>query len=688
MHQLFVTLCMVMILAAPSIAQAADSTNAPSISAEQQVTSWTAELDRMDRAIDRNKLQSAEIRTTWQETLNQISSEARLLADKTKAALESEQSVLRALGDAPEDSSQETASIRAQREELNARIAKIDSDLKRANITLARVDEVRAIIDAQKKAETRSKLFSRSFMPLSPDAWAQIAADTSELSSVLTLGYSSIFLMVGMLVLIGLSFPVTRYLNHFFAKTPYIELLHQFSRRRLLLMVAAMYFVFLLRIGALNLGELTTLEDALQAFASICLALILFGALGKFEFIDKPHRADALGEHKRSYHGLFNSIKRLIRLLLAVVPIASLAGYVNLALYLSFNITLTFAAILLFIWLRGLAVQVSGKMTSPSEASPKELSPLAVSIIEPILALFSLSLILFFWGMTTEDITSWFAELKHGVQLGDITIDFVSIGTAVSLFFALWLTTKIVQWFLNNRVFQYTKLDSGIRDAIIAITGYIGIIFAVVAAMGAMGLDMSNIAIVAGALSVGIGFGLQAIFNNFVSGLILLFERPVKVGDWVVVGENQGVIKKIRVRSTEIETFWNSSVIVPNSQLISETVINWTLHDRAGRVDMAVGVAYGSDTEQVRQVLLDVAKAHPQVRSYPETRVIFTEFGDSSLNFELRCFIHNIRDVYTVTSDLRFAVYEAFREHNIEIPFPQRDLHIKSTMPLTVNPDA
>ncbi|MEJ2686549.1 MAG: mechanosensitive ion channel [Gammaproteobacteria bacterium] len=194
------------------------------------------------------------------------------------------------------------------------------------------------------------------------------------------------------------------------------------------------------------------------------------------------------------------------------------------------------------------------------------------------------------------------------------------------------------------------------------------------------GLEYKNLAIIAGALSVGIGFGLQNIVNNFVSGLILLFERPIRTGDWIVVGSTEGYVKRIRIRSTQIQTFDRADVIVPNSELISTQVTNWMLYDLRGRVRVPVGVAYGSDTALVKQLLLEAGGAHPQVitdGSAPEPVVLFLEFGDSSLNFELRIYIREIDMRLAVVSDLNFAIDAAFREHGVEIPFPQRDVHVR-----------
>ena len=201
------------------------------------------------------------------------------------------------------------------------------------------------------------------------------------------------------------------------------------------------------------------------------------------------------------------------------------------------------------------------------------------------------------------------------------------------------------------------------------------------AGLSAAGFDFGNVAIIAGALSVGIGFGLQNIVNNFVSGLILLFERPIRKGDWIEVGGTEGVVKDIQIRSTVIQTFDRSDVIVPNSELISGQVTNWVLSSQSGRAVIPVGVAYGTDTEKVRTILMAIAEENTDVvkaGSMPKPIVLFRAFGDSSLDFELRVFLHNVDNRLSIISDINFAIDKAFREEDIEIPFPQRDLHVKS----------
>jgi small-conductance mechanosensitive channel len=204
---------------------------------------------------------------------------------------------------------------------------------------------------------------------------------------------------------------------------------------------------------------------------------------------------------------------------------------------------------------------------------------------------------------------------------------------------------------------------------------------AVLFALSLAGIEFSNLAIVAGALSVGIGFGLQNVVNNFVSGLILLFERPVRTGDWIVVGTTQGTVKRISIRSTTVQTFDRADVIVPNSELISGQVTNWTLDTPWGRVCVPVGVAYGSDTAKVKEILLNIGKTHPLVVQnnpyWPDPIVLFLAFGASSLDFELRVIVRNISEKMQVISDLNFAIDQAFRDNGIEIPFPQQDVYLK-----------
>jgi small-conductance mechanosensitive channel len=288
-------------------------------------------------------------------------------------------------------------------------------------------------------------------------------------------------------------------------------------------------------------------------------------------------------------------------------------------------------------------------------------------------------LLILIWDLSENAVQQLEFLFTQGFTIGSlkvvpsrILIALLSLGVLVAI--SAWIKGRL----LHN--LESSPMERGAREAMVTIVGYVGTAIAIIVALGIAGLDFSNLAIIAGALSVGIGFGLQNIVNNFISGLILLFERPVKTGDWIVVGNTEGYVKRIRIRSTQIQTFDRADVIVPNSELISGQVTNWMLHDLLGRAVIPVGVAYGSNTQKVKDILLQVASENPEVisdGSAPEPYVLFREFGDSSLNFELRCYIKNIDRRLRVVSEMNFAIDAAFRDSGIEIPFPQRDLHVK-----------
>jgi small-conductance mechanosensitive channel len=301
-------------------------------------------------------------------------------------------------------------------------------------------------------------------------------------------------------------------------------------------------------------------------------------------------------------------------------------------------------------------------------------------VVNAGLLLLLIWLLIVIWDLSSNAVQQLQFIFTQGFTIGSLNVvpsrilmALLSLGVLVAV--SAWLKRRLQQNLAK------TPMERGAREAIVTMSGYVGIAVAIIVALGIAGLDFSNLALIAGALSVGIGFGLQNIVNNFISGLILLFERPVKTGDWIVVGDTEGYVKRIRIRSTQIQTFDRADVIVPNAELISGQVTNWMLHDAMGRAVVPVGVAYGSNTQKVREILLKVAAEHPEVMSGangPAPYVLFREFGDSSLNFELRCYIKNIDHRLTVISDLNFAIDAAFRDNGIEIPFPQRDLHVKN----------
>jgi small-conductance mechanosensitive channel len=236
----------------------------------------------------------------------------------------------------------------------------------------------------------------------------------------------------------------------------------------------------------------------------------------------------------------------------------------------------------------------------------------------------------------------------------------------------------LIRFFLEEEAFPRMRLRRGVGNAISTLLHYIVLLLGFVFALSAAGMDFTRVALFAGAFSVGIGFGLQSVVNNFVSGLILLFERPVQIGDMVEVGTLQGEVRRIGARSSTVRTFDGAEVIVPNANLITEPVVNWTLSDRRRRLDLEVGVAYGTEPEAVLELLEGVAEAHDLVLETPQAQALFLEFGDSSLNFRLRVWIPRYEEGFAIRSQLTVAINAALRDAGITIPFPQRDLHVRS----------
>lgn len=231
---------------------------------------------------------------------------------------------------------------------------------------------------------------------------------------------------------------------------------------------------------------------------------------------------------------------------------------------------------------------------------------------------------------------------------------------------------------LVERVLTHTKLDLGARQAVGSITRYLLLLVGLLVILQTVGINLTTLNVIAGAVGIGVGFGLQNIASNFISGLIILLERPIKVGDRIVVGNVEGDVLEIGARSTTVITNNHIAIIVPNSMFISEPVINWKYTDPKVRFEIPVGVAYGSDVRLVEKVLLEVAVENADVLKEPPADVCFREFGDSSLNFVLRVWNQNhVHRKLVLYSALNFAIHDKFKEHGIEIPFPQRDLHIR-----------
>ena len=380
-------------------------------------------------------------------------------------------------------------------------------------------------------------------------------------------------------------------------------------------------------------------------------------------------------------------------LAIAIIITAAIAGYVSFARFLAGQIVVTGAiAVAMYIgMLSARAISHTGalgesrlgayliKRLEFSDVSVDQLGLVFGSLLYIGVAVIGVPFILLQWGFQRDDVQSWVSRALGGFNVGDVRISFANIVFAIAAFVIGLILTRIIQRWLTLSVLTRTRIDPGVKHSIGAGVGYLGFIIAVVVALDYTGLDLSNLALIAGALSVGIGFGLQNVVNNFVSGIILLIERPIRVGDWIVVGNHEGYVKNINVRATELETFDRQSIVIPNAELINTAVGNWMLKDKTGRLLIEVGVSYDADEEAVRDILYELIAADNRIAAYPEPYVYFKDFGDSALIFQLRIYLKNVSDVINVSGDMRFSIRKAFRNAGIAIPFPQRDIHIQAT---------
>lgn len=387
-------------------------------------------------------------------------------------------------------------------------------------------------------------------------------------------------------------------------------------------------------------------------------------------------------------------LPRWLSILLAIGGLlligACLTGYVGLARFLATQIVAT-GAVLATVYIGILSGKAIAKQGAFAEtlvgrhlSRRFKLGPVALDQaglaaglgIYGIALAFGIPLILFSWGFQPGDIENWAYRLLTGFTIGNTSISLISIFSGILVFAVGYAITRWFQRWLDRNVMARGQVDAGVRNSVGTGIGYLGIVFAAIFGISSAGLDLSSLALVASALSVGIGFGLQNIVSNFVSGLILLVERPFKVGDWVVTGTVEGTVKRLSVRATEIETFRGQSIIVPNSEFINSSVGNWTHRNRIQRAEIPVSVAYETDPQQVMDILLELVKKQTPVLRNPEPHVEFLRFGDFSLDFELRFHLSDLNHGLTVKNNLRMEILKRFRQEGIIIPMPQRNLNI------------
>lgn len=286
--------------------------------------------------------------------------------------------------------------------------------------------------------------------------------------------------------------------------------------------------------------------------------------------------------------------------------------------------------------------------------------------------------------MALEEIFSTLQRMLYFplFQIGQTHVTLMSLLLFAVVLVGFIVLSRILSQLIDVRIMARTQIEEGTRYTLRRMIQYTLILLGAIVAVQFVGIDLSGLAVIFGLLSVGIGFGLQNLTSNFISGLILLFERPVKVGDRITVGDTEGDVLAINIRSTTVRSLDNISIIVPNSELVSTTVINWSHGDPKIRLVIDVGVSYNSDLDTVLRSLKEVADENPEVLRHPEPEVHLTGFGDSAWNMRLRVWIASPKRYHYVRSAINCAIVQKFRENNVEIPFPQRDLHVRSPLPM------
>jgi len=437
--------------------------------------------------------------------------------------------------------------------------------------------------------------------------------------------------------------------------------------------------------GWLTLRTLSVLNLALLVIGGIALHRLGTALLR----VPEPEPATVTGEEGEEEQAepdprivLGRAIRRVavgvMHLAAIAAPILAAIGFYALSRQIFYPVLFTTALLGVGIVIVAL---VSEAVNAATEGRPGRLQLLPV-LAGFVLAIVSLPPLALVWGARESDLAETWRMLVEGVSIGEARIspaDFLVFLIIFSIGYAL---TRLIKSLLRVTVLPQTRLDPGGQKAVVSIVGYVGIVVAALVAISAAGLNLSNLAIVAGALSVGIGFGLQTVVSNFVAGLILLIERPIKEGDWIKVGEIEGTVRRISVRSTVIQTFDRAVVTVPNADFMTSSVLNRTHSSNMGRVVIRVGVAYGSDTREVARILQEVAGECSLLLRRPAPKAVFTGFGADSLDFAVYCYLRDVNTTLDASSDIHHRIAERFAAEGIEIPFAQRDVHLRNVAEL------
>ncbi|MDE2579053.1 MAG: mechanosensitive ion channel family protein [Hyphomicrobiales bacterium] len=410
----------------------------------------------------------------------------------------------------------------------------------------------------------------------------------------------------------------------------------------------------------------------------IAMAVELF-RLGEMEEAD-----DELGPRVDAAARWIAPLRLIVWALIAIILLAILSGFIPFAAFLVDQIVWVAAVLAGLAILSPLLTETIEQGLNPkarigrslmlgvgvARGGVEQAAILLSGFVRVVLYALALGLIIAPWGVQSDDLASGLRSAYFGFKIGDVTISPASILIALALFAAVYTATRALQSWIVNKYLPATHLDPGLSNSISTSIGYLGFVAAVSLALAHVGLSLEKLAIVAGALSVGIGFGLQSIVNNFVSGLILLWERAIRVGDWVVIGDDQGFVRKINVRSTEIETFDRSTMIVPNSNLVTGVVKNWMRSDKVGRVKIPISINTSADPQAMREILIEAARANEEVARIPAPQAMFVDMDPNALKFELLCFVDEVERIGRVRSDLRYDIFARMKAAGIALSSP------------------
>jgi len=389
------------------------------------------------------------------------------------------------------------------------------------------------------------------------------------------------------------------------------------------------------------------------------------------------------GHHRSREPSLAVWALRLGALMLSCVLIAEIGGYAAFSIFL-FDASLQTVFLAFVVWVLFLVVSGAVELAFYKFPAPiiQRNASILVGRLTPLLifffTVFFAATFLVVWRLYTTEWEAAQGLLSVGFGMGSQRVTLGLILSAFAVLYGAVLASRAIQAVLLQEVLQRRNVESGVQFSIARLVHYAIVTVGFLMTLHVLGFGMTNLTILGSALGIGIGFGLQAIVNNFASGLILLFERPIKVGDTIEIGGQMGEVRNLGLRATVIKTYDSAEIVVPNSDLVTGQLTNWTLGERRIRLKLPMGVAYGSDVARVMGLLMSCANDNQLVLKDPAPRVLFLSFGESSLDFELRIWIGEFTDRRKVQSDMNQAIELKFRKAGIEIPFPQRDLYLRS----------